>query len=97
MVESLCRDHGALQPVRGQRLLDTGHNVVLFRGSQSVSRDHVRVVCGPVADANSAVLLDDSLEADWLSRWCMEQRVALVGGSPLWTGDEVFASSFGRV
>ena len=68
MEERLGGHHGTLQAVLLQRVLNPLHDRRLLIFTERLTRNHVRVVRTPVADADLAVFADDVFKTDGLAR-----------------------------
>src|SRR5216684_8267253 len=86
VVERFGCDHGTLDAVRRQSLFDTAHDFGLRIFADRVGGNYVCVVCGPIADADFGVVLDDLFEANGWTRGRMEERLSLIPCRPLRTG-----------
>ena len=76
-----------------ERRLDARDDLVLLAVTDIFGGDDVGIVRAPIADADFAVFLDNSLEADRRSRRRVKQRLAFIGGGPLRPSDEVPATN----
>ncbi len=97
VMKSLGSDHRALNAVVMQGLPDAAYDFPLGILADGFGRDHVRVMRGPIADAELCVIPDHLFEGDRGPRGRVEERLSLIGGRPLRAGNKVFAARFGTV
>src|SRR5581483_374657 len=83
--------------MRFQRRADVFDDARLLLCSQRLGWNHIRIVSGPIPDADFGVAADYILETDRLARGRVEERLALVGGGPLRSADVILAASFRAV
>src|SRR6185437_3656732 len=97
MVKRFGRDHRAFQTVPSERVLDAADNLILSWRKQVAGWNYIRIMCTPIRDANLAVFLNDLLKCHGRPHGSMKYSLPLVGGGPLWAGDEVTPPHFRRV
>ena len=72
MKEGLRRDHGALDPVSLQGLLNAADDFLLPVCSELIGRYDVAIVRCPIADADLPKFTNNVFVCDGFSCWCKE-------------------------
>jgi hypothetical protein len=81
----------------GETQLDLCQYLLLTFRSELLGGNYVGIVGAPIADPDFGVLADHPLKVDSNACRSMEQRLAPVGGSPLWGSNEIFAPGLGTI
>ena len=76
-----------ISPCRSVPSAPSRHDLALPIGAERLGGNDVRIVGGPISDADVGILANDVLEADGRARGRVKKPLALVGGGPLRSGD----------
>lgn len=97
VVECLRCHHRALEAVVVERFLNPFNDGPLLIAKELIGGNNIRVVSGPIRDADFPIGFDGTFDADIVTGGGMEQGMTGIGRGPLGSGDVITASDFGRI